>query len=90
MFKHISSQKQHALRLLGSQRMFSKKVMGSSAEAIKDIQDGMTLCVGGFGLCGIPENLINALVAQGTKNLTCVSNNAGVDDFGLGLLLNTG
>ena len=50
----------------------------------------MTLCVGGFGLCGIPENLINALVTQGTKDLTCVSNNAGVDDFGLGLLLNTG
>ena len=72
------------------QRMFSSKVVSSSAAAIKDIQDGMTLCVGGFGLCGIPENLINALVAQGTKDLVCVSNNAGVDDFGLGLLLNQG
>jgi 3-oxoacid CoA-transferase subunit A len=64
--------------------MFASKVIGSSAEAIKGIEDGMTLCVGGFGLCGIPENLINALAAKGTKNLTCVSNNAGVDGFGLG------
>lgn len=50
----------------------------------------MTLTVGGFGLCGIPENLLKALVDQGTKDLTCVSNNAGVDGFGLGLLLNNG
>ncbi len=56
-------------------------------EAIADIKDGMTLMVGGFGLCGIPENLIAALVKKGIKNLTCISNNAGVDDFGLGLLL---
>src|SRR5438105_14420679 len=65
------------------------KVVASAAEAVKDIADGATLVVGGFGLCGIPENLINALVAKGVKGLTCVSNNAGVDDWGLGLLLQT-
>src|ERR1700755_2671392 len=65
------------------------KVVASAEEAVKDIRDGSTLVVGGFGLCGIPENLINALVKQGVKNLTCVSNNAGVDDWGLGLLLQT-
>jgi 3-oxoacid CoA-transferase subunit A len=63
-----------------------KQVAGAD-EAIKDIQDGMTVMVGGFGLCGIPENCIAALVRKGIKNLTCISNNAGVDDFGLGLLL---
>lgn len=56
-------------------------------EAIADLQDGATICVGGFGLCGIPENLIQAIVRKGTNGLTAVSNNAGVDDFGLGLLL---
>jgi 3-oxoacid CoA-transferase subunit A len=65
------------------------KVVKDADEAIRDIRDGMTLMVGGFGLCGIPENLIAALVKKGTKNLTCISNNAGVDDFGLGLLLQT-
>jgi 3-oxoacid CoA-transferase subunit A len=65
------------------------KVVASAEEAVKDISDGATLVVGGFGLCGIPENLINALVALGARNLTCVSNNAGVDDWGLGLLLQT-
>src|SRR5258708_36542019 len=63
------------------------KVVVNADEAIKDIQDGMTLMVGGFGLCGIPENCIAALVRKGVTNLTCISNNAGVDDFGLGLLL---
>ncbi len=63
------------------------KVVKNAEEAIKDIHDGMTLMLGGFGLCGIPENCINALVAKGTKNLTCISNNAGVDDFGIGLML---
>ena len=58
-------------------------------EAIADINDGMTLMLGGFGLCGIPENCISALLKKGVKNLTCISNNAGVDDFGLGLLLKT-
>lgn len=65
------------------------KVVSGAAEAIQDIQDGMTLMLGGFGLCGIPENCIAALVQQGTKSLTCISNNAGVDDFGIGLMLKT-
>lgn len=63
------------------------KVVKNADEAIQDIQDGMTLMLGGFGLCGIPENTIEALVRKGTKELTCISNNAGVDDFGIGLLL---
>jgi len=63
------------------------KVVKNSTEAIKGIEDGMTIALGGFGLCGIPENCIAALVKSGVKNLTCISNNAGVDDFGLGLLL---
>src|SRR5438874_2631453 len=65
------------------------KVVASADDAVRDVFDGATLVVGGFGLCGIPENLINALVKRGVKNLTCVSNNAGVDDWGLGLLLQT-
>ena len=65
------------------------KVVASADEAVRDVGDGSTLVVGGFGLCGIPENLINALVKRGVKGLTCVSNNAGVDDWGLGLLLQT-
>src|SRR5215472_12934766 len=65
------------------------KVVGNAQEAIKDIQDSATIMLGGFGLCGIPENCIRALVNKGVKNLTCISNNAGVDDFGLGLLLKT-
>lgn len=65
------------------------KVIGSAAEAVADIPDGCTLLVGGFGLCGIPENLIRALVARGVKDIVAVSNNAGVDDFGLGQLLQT-
>ena len=63
------------------------KTVANADEAIRDIKDGMTLALGGFGLCGIPENCINALVKKGVKNITCISNNAGVDDFGLGLLL---
>src|SRR5690606_26260571 len=65
------------------------KVVANAAEAVKDIQDGTVLMLGGFGLCGIPENCISALVAKGVKNLTCISNNAGVEDFGIGLLLQT-
>jgi len=65
------------------------KVYKNADEALHDIQDGATLMLGGFGLCGIPENSIAALVRKGVKNLTCISNNAGVDDFGLGLLLQT-
>ena len=65
------------------------KVYLRALDAVKDILDGSTLMLGGFGLCGIPENSISALVQTGVKNLTCISNNAGVDDFGLGLLLKT-
>ncbi len=61
--------------------------MANAQEAINDIKDGDTLMLGGFGLCGIPENCIAALVQKGVKNLTCISNNAGVDDFGIGLML---
>jgi 3-oxoacid CoA-transferase subunit A len=63
------------------------KTVSNAEEAIRDIADGMTLMFGGFGLCGIPENCISALVKKGVKNLTCISNNAGVDDFGIGLML---
>lgn len=63
------------------------KVYQNAATAIADINDGCTLMLGGFGLCGIPENSITALVNKGVKNLTCISNNAGVDDFGIGLML---
>jgi 3-oxoacid CoA-transferase subunit A len=63
------------------------KVRASAAEACEGITSGMTLMVGGFGVCGIPENCINELVRMGVKDITCISNNAGVDDFGLGLLL---
>ena len=66
--------------------MINKQVANAEA-AIEDIRDGMTLMLGGFGLCGIPENCITALVNKGVKNLTCISNNAGVDDFGIGLML---
>jgi len=65
------------------------KVVAGPDVALDGLQDNMTLMVGGFGLCGIPENLIAAMVRRGTKGLTCISNNAGVDDFGLGLLLRT-
>ena len=65
------------------------KVVSNADEAIRDIADGMILMLGGFGLCGIPENCIAALSEKGVRGLTCISNNAGVDDFGLGLLLKT-
>lgn len=67
-----------------------KKIVANADEALHDIHDGATIMLGGFGLCGIPENSITALKKKGVKNLTCISNNAGVDDFGLGLLLQTG
>jgi 3-oxoacid CoA-transferase subunit A len=66
-----------------------QKVVASADEAVRDVPDGATLVVGGFGLCGIPENLIAALVRRGVRDLTVVSNNCGVDDWGLGLLLQT-
>ena len=64
-----------------------KKIVSGAEEAIQDIKDGAVIMLGGFGLCGIPENCITALTRKGVKDLTCISNNAGVDDFGLGLLL---
>lgn len=63
------------------------KVYKNAAEAVADINDGAVLMLGGFGLCGIPENCIAALVIKGPTQLTCISNNAGVDDFGIGLML---
>lgn len=66
------------------------KVLASSAEAIADIPDGATIMIGGFGLCGIPENLVRALVRKGVKGLNTISNNVGVDGFGMGLLLAAG
>jgi len=66
------------------------KVVANAEEAVRDISDGASIMVGGFGLCGIPENLIRALVRKGVKNLTTISNNAGVDGFGIGLLLSAG
>lgn len=64
-----------------------KKTVSNVSAALKGVEDGMTFMLGGFGLCGIPENAIAELVALGIKDITCISNNAGVDDFGLGLLL---
>ena len=65
------------------------KVVSGADEAVRDIEDNATLMLGGFGLCGIPENCIQAILKKGIKGLTCISNNAGVDDFGIGLLLKT-
>ncbi len=64
-----------------------RKTVADAQEALRGVQDGMTFMLGGFGLCGIPENAIAELVQLGIKDITCISNNAGVDDFGLGLLL---
>lgn len=66
-----------------------KKLVANADEAVHDIPSGATIMLGGFGLCGIPENCIDALTRSGVRQLTCISNNAGVDDFGLGLLLKT-
>src|SRR6266481_778664 len=63
------------------------KVVSGADEAVRDVRDGMTLMLGGFGLCGLPEKCIAALVKKGVKNLTCISNNGGVDEFGIGLML---
>lgn len=64
-----------------------RKTVANVKEALIGVEDGMTFMLGGFGLCGIPENAISELVRLGVKDITCISNNAGVDDFGLGLLL---
>jgi 3-oxoacid CoA-transferase len=70
------------------QRYLSGKIFNSTAEALHDLKDGATILFGGFGLCGIPENLISAIRAKGTKDITVVSNDAGTPDFGLGILFN--
>lgn len=82
----LASSRTATFSLLQS-RAFSSKIYENAFEATKDIKDGMTICAGGFGLCGIPENLIDAIAQHGVKDLTVVSNNCGVDDFGLGKLL---
>jgi 3-oxoacid CoA-transferase A subunit len=66
------------------------KVVSGPDEAVKDVFDGAVIALGGFGLCGLPENLISALVRQGSKSLTCISNNAGVDGFGIAQMLEKG
>jgi hypothetical protein len=86
--KMISSTIAKTRTILG-RRQVSNKVYQCAKEATKDIKDKSTLLVGGFGLCGIPETLIDAVKQNGAKDLVCVSNNAGVDDFGLGQLLQT-
>ena len=75
-------------RSLSISHISRAKVFGSVKDAIKDIKNGDRLLVGGFGLCGIPENLIQALAESKITDLTCVSNNAGTDKYGLGILLN--
>lgn len=73
--------------LLGGRRCLSAKVFTDPVKALDGLKDGMTVLFGGFGVCGIPENLIKAIEVMGTKDLTAVSNDAGVDDFGLGVLV---
>ena len=74
---------------MSEKHTYISKVVASATEAIAGLEDGMNVMFGGFGLCGIPENSISAIKAAGIKNITCISNNAGVDNFGLGLLLQT-
>ncbi len=75
------------MKTTGKKFLIMNKVKNNVEEALAGIEDNITLMLGGFGLCGIPENSINELVKMGVSGLTCISNNAGVDDFGLGLLL---
>uniref|UniRef100_V9KPE3 Succinyl-CoA:3-ketoacid-coenzyme A transferase n=1 Tax=Callorhinchus milii TaxID=7868 RepID=V9KPE3_CALMI len=86
---HSTSWRKGVSRAVGTSTRCCVRFYDDPVSAVKDIPDGSTLLVGGFGLCGIPENLIKALLKTGVKNLTAVSNNAGVDQCGLGLLLNT-
>jgi 3-oxoacid CoA-transferase A subunit len=81
--------KKWGIEMAPSNQTFVNKQVATASEALQGVADNMTILVGGFGLCGIPENLIIALRDSGAKGLTCVSNNAGVDDWGLGLLLQT-
>jgi 3-oxoacid CoA-transferase A subunit len=89
MLTTTARQLRRALSTATSVAPATGKIWSSASDAVADIPDGSTITVGGFGLCGIPENLITALRDTGKKDLTAVSNNAGVDDFGLGLLLET-
>jgi len=82
-----ASDSDHNLFPILSHLRSMNKVLANADEAIRDIKDGAVIMLGGFGLCGIPENLIAAVRRKGTKNLTIVSNNAGIDDFGIGILL---
>lgn len=84
-FRFFPNQKKLYFRQ--NENLMINKTVKNVSEACADIKDGATIMLGGFGLCGIPENSIAELVKKGVKNLTCISNNAGVDDFGLGLLL---
>jgi len=68
-------------------RAFSVEFCKTADEAVRDINDGASIAIGGFGQCGLPEKLIDALSKKGSKDLTCISNNAGVSTFGIGLLL---
>lgn len=87
--KHHLDFDRRSLRFVLKVYVMINKVVFGAEEAIHDITDNSTLMLGGFGLCGIPENCIQALLNKGVKGLTCISNNAGVDDFGIGLLLKT-
>lgn len=73
--------------IIFSRRNFASKIQRSSAEAVRDIESGQTLLIGGFGLSGCPENLLRAIQAKQVSNLTLVSNNCGLEDFGLGILI---
>jgi 3-oxoacid CoA-transferase len=88
-FNKVLSVRNSIVAQLSTTSERSAKLCANALEAIEDIKDGSKILVGGFGLCGIPENCISALTTKGVKDLTIVSNNAGVDDFGLGLLLKT-
>src|SRR3954465_6674572 len=83
----VSTLSSTEISLVLARRRWMHKIVADARAAVHDVPDGATLALGGFGLCGIPENSIAALVEKGVANLTCISNNAGVDGFGIGLLL---
>ena len=88
MFNHLSRKSHSSMRLFNLRAAAFSKIYPSALEATKDVKSGDKLCVGGFGLCGIPSNLLSALVEHAPQDLEVASNNCGVDDWGLGLLLN--
>ena len=87
-YHHLLARQILPVRWISLSHSHRAELCGTVEEAIRDIKDGDRLLVGGFGLCGIPEHLIQAIAASNLTNLTCVSNNAGTDQFGLGILLN--